>query len=333
MTQFRNTPPEKKRRRTGLLWFLVIVLAAGLLSAVYIHEKREDGSLFPSTAGEEQTETSASGSEGNAGTTAEGEASGGDAAVADVPYPEGFSLADVPAYSGEPFCEVNGNQPFFTEADYAYYPAETGLSSAGSEAGSEKSAEGAEIQTSNTGTSRPGTAWEACSPLDELGRCGPAMGRLDRSLMPTAERGPIGDVRPSGWHTVKYAGIDQNYLYNRCHLLGFQLTGENANEHNLITGTRYMNTEGMEPFENMAGTCIRYYKKSVLYRVTPVFSGDELVARGVLMEARSIEDDGENLCFCVFCYNVQPGVTIDYSTGESEGPEYVQESPEENEAG
>lgn len=141
--------------------------------------------------------------------------------------------------------------------------------------------------------------------------------------MPTEERGSIGNVKPSGWHTVKYNGIDGNYLYNRCHLIGFQLTAENANERNLITGTRYMNVQGMLPFENMVADYIKETNNHVLYRVTPIFKGNNLLASGVLIEAKSVEDNGSGIEFCVYCYNVQPGVTIDYKTGESNGPEYT----------
>lgn len=139
--------------------------------------------------------------------------------------------------------------------------------------------------------------------------------------MPTEERGNIGNVKPTGWHTVKYNGIDGNYLYNRCHLIGYQLTAENANEKNLITGTRYMNVQGMLPFENMVADYIKETNNHVLYRVTPIFDENNLLASGVLMEAKSVEDD--SIEFCVYCYNVQPGVTIDYATGESTGPEYT----------
>lgn len=141
--------------------------------------------------------------------------------------------------------------------------------------------------------------------------------------MPTEERGAIGNVKPSGWHTVKYNGIDGNYLYNRCHLIGYQLTGENANIRNLITGTRYMNVEGMLPFENMVADYVKETNNHVLYRVTPIFAGNNLLASGVLMEAKSVEDDGKGIEFNVYCYNVQPGIEINYTTGESKGPEFT----------
>ena len=141
--------------------------------------------------------------------------------------------------------------------------------------------------------------------------------------MPTSERGNIGSVKPTGWHTVKYSGIDGNYLYNRCHLIGYQLTAENANNKNLITGTRYMNVEGMLPFENMVADYIKETNNHVLYRVTPIFESNNLLASGVLMEAKSVEDNGKGIEFCVYCYNVQPGIEINYKTGESSGQEYT----------
>ena len=141
--------------------------------------------------------------------------------------------------------------------------------------------------------------------------------------MPTGERESIGSVKPTGWHTVKYDGIDGNYLYNRCHLIGYQLTAENANKKNLITGTRYMNVQGMLPFENMVADYIKETGNHVLYRVTPIFESNNLLASGVLMEAKSVEDNGKGIEFNVYCYNVQPGITINYATGESSGPEYT----------
>ena len=161
------------------------------------------------------------------------------------------------------------------------------------------------------------TSYERYSDLDQQGRCGVAMACIGRDLMPTEERGSIGQVKPSGWQTVKYDFVDGKYLYNRCHLIGYQLSGENANVKNLITGTRYLNVEGMLPFENMVADYVKETGNHVLYRVTPLFVGRELVARGVRMEAWSVEDDGDGVCFDVFCFNVQPGVVIDYSTGSS----------------
>lgn len=193
----------------------------------------------------------------------------------------GFSLTLVPAYSSDPYTTINNNKPYFTEDDYTT------------------------------------TSYEYYSDLDSLGRCGVCMASIGRDLMPSEERGPIGNVRPSGWHTVKYDNIDGNYLYNRCHLIGYQLTGENANVNNLITGTRYLNVQGMLPFENITADYIKETGNHVLYRATPVFDGDNLVADGVLLEGYSVEDNGAGVCFNVFCYNVQPGIEIDYATGDS----------------
>lgn len=160
-------------------------------------------------------------------------------------------------------------------------------------------------------------SWERYGELDRLGRCTAAEACIGRDIMPTLTRGPIGQIKPTGWHTAKYDFVDGKYLYNRCHLIGFQLTGENANERNLITGTRYLNTKGMLPFENMVADYIKDTGNHVMYRCTPVFAGNELVARGVHLEAYSVEDKGDGICFNVFIFNVQPGVKIDYLTGES----------------
>ena len=166
-------------------------------------------------------------------------------------------------------------------------------------------------------------SYEEYGRLDLLGRCTEVSASVGKDLMPTEERGNIGMIKPTGWHTVKYQGIDGNYLYNRCHLIGFQLTGENANERNLITGTRYMNVQGMLPFENMIADYVKETNNHVLYRVTPIFEGANLLASGVLMEAKSVEDDGKGVMFNVYCYNVQPGVEINYATGASTGPEFT----------
>lgn len=160
-------------------------------------------------------------------------------------------------------------------------------------------------------------SFESYSELDDLGRCGTATACIGLDLMPTEERGAIGQVKPSGWQISKYDFIDGKYLYNRCHLIGYQLSGENANERNLITGTRYMNAEGMLPLENEVADYVKETGNHVMYRVTPVFEGDNLVASGVRMEAYSVEDDGKGVCFNVFVANVQPGVVIDYSDGSN----------------
>lgn len=160
-------------------------------------------------------------------------------------------------------------------------------------------------------------SFESYSDLDELGRCGVAYANLSSDLMPTEQRESISSVKPSGWQSVTYDEVDGKYLYNRCHLIGYQLSAENANEKNLITGTRYMNVEGMLPFENMVADYIKETDHHVLYRVTPVFEGDNLVASGVQIEAESVEDQGEGIAFNVFVYNQQPGIAIDYATGDS----------------
>lgn len=193
-----------------------------------------------------------------------------------------FSLSDVPAYSGKAYTSVNGNVPYFSAA---------------------------ELTTQS---------FETYSDLDSLGRCGVTYACIGKDLRPTEERGSIGMVKPTGWHTVRYDDlVDGKYLYNRCHLIGYQLTGENANTKNLITGTRYLNIEGMLPFENMVADYIQETNNHVLYRVTPIFEGNNLLANGVLMEGYSVEDKGAGVSYCVFAYNVQPGIEIDYATGES----------------
>ena len=191
------------------------------------------------------------------------------------------TLADIPAYSGEPYVVLQDNWPDFGAEDLTTEP------------------------------------FENYSELDSLGRCGVAYANICLEIMPTEPRGEIGQVKPTGWHTVKYDCVDGKYLYNRCHLIGYQLAGENANKQNLITGTRYLNVTGMLPFENMVDDYVEETENHVLYRVTPIFDGANLVASGVQMEAFSVEDDGEGICFNVFVYNVQPGVAIDYATGES----------------
>ncbi len=194
-------------------------------------------------------------------------------------YIEAESL---PEYSGDIYIELNSNEPKI-EAEDAY-----------------------------------DGGFERYSDLDALGRCGQAYAIVGEETMPTEERGSIGQVKPSGWHTVRYDDlVDGKYLYNRCHLIGFQLTGENANEKNLITGTRYMNVDGMLPFENEVADYVEKTGNHVLYRVSPIYEDDDLVARGVQMEALSVEDEGRGISFNVFVYNVQPGIEIDYSTGES----------------
>ncbi|MCI7244085.1 MAG: DNA/RNA non-specific endonuclease [Lachnobacterium sp.] len=193
-----------------------------------------------------------------------------------------YESTDIPAYAGNSFVILDDNKPAFSKQD------------------------------------RERTdAFETYSDLDELGRCGVAYANICKELMPTEERGAIGMVKPTGWHTVKYDNVEGKYLYNRCHLIGYQLAGENANEKNLITGTRYLNVTGMLKFEDRVADYVKATDHHVLYRVTPVFEGDNLVATGLEMEAYSVEDCGKGVSFHVFVYNIQPGITIDYATGES----------------
>ena len=187
----------------------------------------------------------------------------------------------IPDYSGQDYIILNNNVPNFSEADLTT------------------------------------TSFEEYSPLDSLGRCGVAYANVGTDIMPTEKRESISSVKPSGWQSIKYDVVEGKYLYNRSHLIGYQLTAENANDRNLITGTRYFNATLMLPYENMVADYIKETNNHVLYRVTPVFEGDNLVAKGVQMEAKSVEDDGEGIEFNVFVYNVQPGITIDYATGNS----------------
>lgn len=191
------------------------------------------------------------------------------------------TLSNIPQFSGKPFVVINNNKPYFTEKDLTT------------------------------------KSYESYGKLDNLGRCTVAMASISKDLMPTEKRKSITQVKPTGWQASKYDCVDGKYLYNRCHLIGYQLTAENANNKNLITGTRYLNVEGMLPFENMVADYVKETNNHVLYRVTPIFDGDNLVASGVLMEGYSVEDKGEGIEFCVYAYNVQPNVNINYATGES----------------
>ena len=198
-----------------------------------------------------------------------------------VPPRDALPAGSSPDYEGTAYTVVDDNQPGFTQ----------------------------EYLTTDS--------YETYGSLDALGRCTAAVACIGPDLMPTGDRESIQDVTPTGWEQNAYDFVDGGYLYNRCHLIGYQLTGENDNEQNLITGTRYLNVEGMLPFENMVADYIQETGNHVLYRVTPVFEGTDLLAQGVQMEAYSVEDDGDGICFNVFCYNVQPGVEIDYATGEN----------------
>ena len=191
------------------------------------------------------------------------------------------SVEEIPPFSGEAYITINDNVPFFVPEELTE------------------------------------ESYEYYSELDDLGRCGVTEACIGIDIMPTEDRGDIGSVKPTGWQSVKYDIVDGKYLYNRCHLIGFQLAGENANRKNLITGTRYLNIEGMLPFENMVADYVKETENHVMYRVTPIFEGDDLVAQGVVMEGWSVEDEGEGICFCVFAYNAHPGIAIDYATGDS----------------
>lgn len=192
-----------------------------------------------------------------------------------------LSIDSIPAYSGKPYITINDNVPKFLDSDLSI------------------------------------SSYEYYSDLDELGRCGVAYACVGTDLMSTEERENIGSVKPTGWHTIKYNVVDGNYLYNRCHLIGYQLSGENANIKNLITGTRYLNVDGMLPFENMVADYVKETNNHVMYRVSPIFEGNNLLVSGVQIEAKSVEDNGEGILFNVYCYNVQPNIEINYATGDS----------------
>ena len=192
-----------------------------------------------------------------------------------------YDLNNIPEYNGEPYVIINNNEPFFNKGD---------------------------LTTEE---------FEVYNDLDSLGRCTSVYANISTKSMPTEERGSIGSVKPTGWHTVKYDIVDGKYLYNRCHLIGYQLTGENANKNNLITCTRQMNTGAMLDFENMVAKYIKQTNNHVLYRATPIFKEKNLLASGVLLEAISIEDNGKGIKFNIYVYNIQDGIIIDYSTGES----------------
>lgn len=194
-----------------------------------------------------------------------------------------YDLSNIPDYDGKAYVELNGNVPEFSESEKTY-----------------------------------SESFEEYGKLDSLGRCTYAVSCIGKDLMPTEKRGSIGSVKPSGWHISKYDFVDGKYFYNRCHLIGYQLTAENANERNLITGTRYLNVEGMLPFENDVADYIEITNNHVYYKVTPIFEGNNLVANGVQMQAYSVEDNGQGISFNVYCYNVQPGVAIDYATGDNQ---------------
>lgn len=275
-TYRRKTKKKKqlmKKVLTAIVLCVVIALSNGWIPPRSIKEAKEQGQIFG--------EVLFSYIEENASILWEDTVEAVSDAISDTwkNSEDTISLAQIPKYSGNPYVELDGNVPEFSD---------------------EK---------------KNGPAYEFYSELDSLERCGYVEAKITTELMPTQERGAIGMVKPTGWHTVKYDNVDGRYLYNRCHLIGYQLTGENANRKNLITGTRYLNVTGMLPFENEVADYVRNTGNPCMYRVTPVFEGDDLVAKGVEMEAESVKDS--EISFHVFVYNVQPGIGIDYSTGNS----------------
>ena len=273
--KYKRKNSRKKKNSLGLTGVLVILVIAGLIKA-----GTNDSQPDTQTTEAVTVQAQDSASQTDVVQMSSEEAAGLAEAHINTAL-EAFANETISEYSGNPYVELNGNLPYFTDE---------------------------ELTT---------TAFELYSELDSLGRCGPAYANVCKEIMPTEERGSIGMVKPTGWHTVKYDCIADRYLYNRCHLIGYQLAGENANEKNLITGTRYLNVDGMLPFENEVADYVNDTDNHVLYRVTPVFSGDNLLASGVIIEAKSVEDNGAGLQFNVYCYNVQPGISIDYTTGES----------------
>lgn len=273
--KYKRKNSRKKKNSLGLTGVLVILVIAGLIKAG-TNDSLPDTQTTEAVTVQAQDSTSQT----NAIQMSSEEAASLAEAHINTAL-EAFANEAIPEYSGNPYVELNGNVPYFTDE---------------------------ELST---------TAFELYSELDSLGRCGACYANICKEIMPTEERGSIGMVKPTGWHTVKYDCITDRYLYNRCHLIGYQLAGENANEKNLITGTRYLNVDGMLPFENEVADYVDETDNHVLYRVTPVFSDDNLVASGVIIEAKSVEDKGAGVQFNVYCYNVQPGISIDYIDGQS----------------
>lgn len=298
-----NTKRKNKRGLAFVSIFLLLILAAAGGVSSDKNKDNTTGTTEAVATSEITTEAFAGDDRDVAGRPADtlsgkddnsdisGDGSGSDV-VAPTTESDRPAFVAVPADDSEAYAIINDNMPGFSDED-------------------KKSTE----------------PFEEYSELDELGRCGVAYADICKELMPAKERGEIGQIKPSGWHTVKYNGIvDGNYLYNRCHLIAYQLAGENANEKNLITGTRYLNVQGTVPFEDQVAQYVKDTGNHVLYRVTPYFEGDNLVANGVQIEAWSVEDEGSGICFNVFCYNVQPGIDIDYATGDSEiSPDYTGE--------
>ena len=318
-----------KKKKTGLWVGLILLFAViGLLPQ---HEQQNSNTAAQQNAvscvAESQTDATASSAEGTsqADVTA---SSAEDASQADVTASsaEGASQADATVLSSEETSQTDATASSTDEASQADVNAQASETQASLQTLDAASipvytGEASVVLNDNvpyfTDTEYTTEAFESYSDLDSLGRCGVAYANVCEEIMPTEERGAIGMIKPSGWHTIKYDCVDGKYLYNRCHLIGYQLSGENANEKNLITGTRYLNVTGMLPYEDQVADYVHDTKNHVLYRVTPVFTGDNLVADGVEIEAASVEDKGASLQFHVFCYNVQPGVEINYATGDS----------------
>ena len=234
-----------------------------------------------SASSEDQNTNAEDSSDDTSAQADSGNTAGSDTAGKTKAKTSAVSTSKIPKYSGSPYIKVHNNVPFFKKSDLTK------------------------------------KVFEKYSKLDALGRCRTAYANVCKATMPTEKRGRIGMVKPSGWHTVKYNNVDGKYLYNRCHLIGYQLTAENANESNLMTGTRYLNVDGMLPFENMVADYVKETNNHVLYRVTPIYTDENLLADGVLMEAESVEDKGKGISYCVYVYNVQPGIKINYETGDS----------------
>ncbi|MCR5153625.1 MAG: DNA/RNA non-specific endonuclease [Lachnospiraceae bacterium] len=274
-----------KFKKSPLYLALVLILGFGIY---FVQQNYDPGEFVNGGSASEQGTDYASGNvtendpEKSSEKSSEGSVTGfiGDTGLPSEIEKAPVSLSDIPAYSGASYAVLNNDVPYFENKTYT-------------------------------------TSFEFYGELDELKRCTTCYVNVGKDVMPTEERGDIGSVKPTGWHTVKYDCVDGKYLYNRCHLIGYQLTAENANKQNLITGTRYLNIVGMLYFENEVANYVKETGNHVLYRVTPYFEGEDLVAKGVLMEAWSVEDNGKGVCFCAFAYNVQPGVVIDYATGES----------------
>lgn len=283
-----DTMKKLKLLLANILLAGVLVLGgcAGAGDSSQSSSSKETTTQESASSEDQSAETSADGSDDKSSQTDFDNSSGADTAgkaktATSKAKTSAVSTSKIPKYSGSPYIKVHNNVPFFKRSDLTK------------------------------------KVFEKYSKLDTLGRCRTAYANVCKATMPTEKRGRIGMVKPSGWHTVKYNNVDGKYLYNRCHLIGYQLTAENANERNLMTGTRYLNVDGMLPFENMVADYVKETNNHVLYRVTPMYTDDNLLADGVLMEAESVEDKGKGISYCVYVYNVQPGIKIDYETGDS----------------